>query len=86
MRGRQDTDHDLLVELALEVAAEPMQHRVSHCCEAQLCISEIFSEILSCNTNMVDLVLSMILSLLGWLKVNKDCGGASSKRFWKWTT
>ena len=36
--GREDADHDLLVQLALKVAAETVQHRVSNCCEAQLCV------------------------------------------------
>ena len=36
--GGEDADHDLLVQLALKVAAETMQHRVSNCCEAQLSI------------------------------------------------
>ena len=40
--GRQDADHDLLVQLALKVAAEPVEHRVSNCCEAQFGIPVIF--------------------------------------------
>ena len=36
MGGGEDTDHDLLVQLALEVAAEPVQDRVGNSCEAQL--------------------------------------------------
>ena len=34
--GGKDADHDLLVQLALEVAAEPVQDRVGNSCEAQL--------------------------------------------------
>ena len=36
MGGGEDADHDLLVQLALEVAAEPVQDRVGNSCEAQL--------------------------------------------------
>ena len=41
--GGEDADHDLLVQLALKVAAETVQHRVSNCCEAQFGIPENFS-------------------------------------------
>ena len=40
--GGEDADHNLLVQLALKVAAESMQHRVSNCCEAQFSVPENF--------------------------------------------
>ena len=44
--GREYADHDLLVQLAFKVAPEPVEHRVSNCCEAQFGVSENIENIL----------------------------------------